>query len=150
MQVLSRSVTKLLLAGMAAAYLPAGAAGQSIFQVVPTPNNKSNGLTGMDNGLFAVSASSPSDIWAVGQAVIHFDGATWTDFPAPGIDGVAPSEMKCVADISPTDTWAAGNVSGPTILGAGPTNQPVIEHWDGTQWSVFPSPPFNKQETQPN
>jgi hypothetical protein len=133
------------LAGMATAYLPACAAGQSIFQVVPTPNNKSNGLTGKDNGLFAVSASSPSDIWAVGQAIIHFDGATWTDFPAPGIDGVVPSEMNCVADISPTDAWAAGNVSAPVILGNGPSNQPVIEHWDGTQWSVFPSPPFNKQ-----
>jgi hypothetical protein len=125
---------------MTAAYLPAGAAGQSIFHVVPTPNNNMG-----DNDLFAASASSPSDIWAVGESVIHFDGATWTAFPAPGIDGVPPTEMNAVADISPTDAWAAGNVSAPVILGNGPTNQPVIEHWDGTQWSVFPSPPFNKQ-----
>ena len=63
MQIPSLSMTKLLLAGMTAAYLPAGAAGQSIFKAVPTPNDNPN------NGLFAVSASSPSDIWAVGDAV---------------------------------------------------------------------------------
>jgi hypothetical protein len=142
MRVSNRRVTKaLLLASMAAACLPARAAGQSIFQVVPTPNSN-NGLG--NNGLFAVSASSPSDIWAVGESVIHFDGTTWTAFPAPGIDGIPPSEMRGVADISPTDAWAAGNLSAPVILGGGPTNVPVIEHWDGTQWSVFPSPPFNK------
>src|ERR1700691_1710643 len=138
-QILSRSIIKLLLAGMTAAYLPAGAAGQSIFHVVPTPNNNMG-----DNDLFAASASSPSDIWAVGESVIHFDGATWTAFPAPGIDGIPPSEFNGVADISPTDAWAAGNVSAPVILGGGPNFQPVIEHWDGTQWSVFPSAPFNK------
>jgi hypothetical protein len=72
MRVSNRSVTRvLLLAAIAAPYLPA-AAGQSIFQVVPTPNENFN------NGLFAVSASSPSDIWAVGQSTIHFDGTTWT------------------------------------------------------------------------
>ena len=54
MRVSNRSVTKaVLLVGMAAAYLPARAATQSIFQVVTTPNNNSgNGLG--NNGLFAV------------------------------------------------------------------------------------------------
>jgi hypothetical protein len=138
MRIKKSSLTvNLLLAGLAAAYLPAGAAGQSIFEVIPTPNNKG------DNGLFAVSASSPSDIWAVGEAAIHFDGAEWTVVPAPGIDGIPPSDLNGVADISPTDAWAVGDVSSPLILGGGVTNQPVIEHWNGTQWNVFPSPTFN-------
>src|ERR1700691_3102102 len=99
------------LAGMATAYLPARSAGRSIFQVVQTPTNKSNGLTGKDNGLFAVCASSPSDTWAVGHAVIHFE-----------------------------------TPPGPIFrLVNGPTNQPVIEHWDGTQWSVFPSPSTSRE-----
>jgi len=134
----SRSLTKLLLAGMAAAYLPACAAGQSIFHVVPTPNGSKG-----DNDLFAVSASSPSDIWAVGQAVIHFDGATWTEFSAPHIKGQFANQLDGVADISPTDVWAVGSFAGTTILGPGPEQELVIEHWDGTQWSVSPSPPFN-------
>jgi hypothetical protein len=128
----------LFLAGMAAAYLPACAAGQSIFQVVSTPNNKG------DNDLFGVSASSPSDIWAVGQTVIHFDGATWTEFSAPHIKGQFANQLDGVADISPTDAWAVGSFAGTLLLGSGPISQPVIEHWDGTQWSVFPSAPFNK------
>jgi len=55
--------------------------GSSILQVVPTPNANSN------SELLAASASSPNDIWAVGQSTIHFDGTTWTAFPAPMIKG---------------------------------------------------------------
>jgi hypothetical protein len=51
------------------------------FQVVPTPNENFN------SELFAASASSPNDIWAVGQSTMHFDGRTWTAFPAPMIKG---------------------------------------------------------------
>jgi hypothetical protein len=51
------------------------------FQVVPTPSQNFN------SELFAASASSPNDIWAVGQSTIHFDGTTWTAFPAPMIKG---------------------------------------------------------------
>jgi hypothetical protein len=53
----------------------------SILRVVPTPNENSN------SELLAASASSPNDIWAVGQSAIHFDGTTWTAFPAPMIKG---------------------------------------------------------------
>jgi hypothetical protein len=128
MQIKKSSLTvNLWLAGMAAAYLPAGAAGQSIFQVVPTPNDNSN------NGLFAVAASSPSDIWAVGDSTIHFDGTKWTAFEAPFIKGDNTSFLQGVADISATEAWAVGNVID------GPHTGPVIERWDGTQWSVFPS-----------
>jgi hypothetical protein len=120
-----------LLAGIAAAYMPANAAGQSGFQVVPTPSENFN------NGLSAVSAFSPSDIWAVGQETIHFDGTKWTAFPAPGIKGDNTSFLGGVADISPTDAWAVGTVN----IGQANPGQ-VIEHWNGTQWNVFPGPSF--------
>jgi len=77
----------------------------STFQVIPTPNENSN------SELFAASASSPTDIWAVGQSTIHFDGTTWTAFPAPMIKGDNNSFLQGVVDISPTLAWAAGNVS---------------------------------------
>lgn len=98
---------------------------------MPTPNENFN------NGLYAVSASSPSDIWAVGQSTIHFDGATWTAFPAPGIRGDNTSNLGGVSDISPTDAWAVGTVG----IGLGNPGQ-VIEHWNGTQWNAFPGPQF--------
>src|ERR1700733_14493629 len=102
----------------------------SIFKVVPTPNENTN------NNLLAASASSPNDIWAVGQSTIHFDGTKWTAFPAPFIDGV-DNFLTGVVDVSPTLAWAVGNVSE----GENPFQQ-VIEQWDGKEWSVFPGPNF--------
>jgi hypothetical protein len=105
----------------------------SIFQVVHTPNDNFN------NGLEAASASSPTDIWAVGQSAIHYDGTTWTAYHAPGIKGDNTSDLAGVVDISPTLAWAAGT-SG---IGEGSTTQ-VILQWNGTEWSFFPGPKFAK------
>lgn len=103
----------------------------SIFQVVHTPNENFN------SGLQAASASSPNDIWAVGQSTIHYDGTTWTAFPAPMIKGDNTSNLAGVVDISPTLAWAGGTVGiGEGILGQ------VIEQWNGTAWSVYPGPQF--------
>jgi hypothetical protein len=105
--------------------------GTSVFQVVHTPNEN------FDNGLLAASASSPTDIWAVGQSTIHFDGTTWTAFPAPMIKGDNTSQLNGVVDISPTEAWAAG------IINIGEANPgQVIEQWNGTEWSVYPGPKF--------
>ena len=104
----------------------------SIFKVVPTPNENSN------NNLLAASASSPNDIWAVGQSTIHFDGTKWTAFPAPFIKGMNTASLTGVVDISPTLAWAVGNENnnGQSLF------QQVIEQWDGKKWSVFPNPKF--------
>jgi hypothetical protein len=106
----------------------------SAFQVVPTPNQNFN------SELFAASASSPNDIWAVGQSTIHFDGTTWTAFPAPMIKGDNNSFLQGVVAISPTLAWAAGNVTDGTHPGQ------VIEQWNGTKWSLFPGPKFGKKD----
>ncbi len=119
---------------MVLACLAAPLQAQSIFKVVPTPNGN-HGVR--NNNLMAVSASSPSDIWAVGQTTIHFDGMKWTAFSAPTIAGDNTSYLDGVVDVSSTEAWAAGIVG----IGTGAPNQ-VIEHWDGTAWSVFQGPAF--------
>ena len=106
----------------------------SSFEVVATPNDNPN------SELLAASASSPNDIWAVGQSTIHFDGTKWTAFPAPMINGDNNSFLQGVVDISPTLAWAAGNVSDGAHTGQ------VIEQWDGTKWSLFPGPKFRKKD----
>jgi hypothetical protein len=106
----------------------------STFQVVSTPNENFN------SELLAASASSPNDIWAVGQSTIHFDGTTWTAFPAPMIKGDNNSFLQGVVAISPTLAWAAGNVTD----GARPGQ--VIEQWNGIKWSLFPGPKFGKKD----
>jgi len=106
---------------------PAG----SIFKVVKTPNENFN------NDLQAASASSPSDIWAVGQSTIHYNGQKWIAFPAPMIEGDNTSFLGGVVDISPDLAWAAGTVN----IGEGNLNQ-VIEQWNGSQWNVVQGPTF--------
>src|SRR6202162_556115 len=100
----------------------------SIFKVVPTPNENFN------SDLFAASASSPNDIWAVGNSTIHFDGTKWTAFPAPLIKGDLTADLQGVVNVSPTLAWAVGNIT----LGANPGQ--IIEQWGGTKWRLFPNP----------
>jgi hypothetical protein len=101
----------------------------SPFHAISTPDPNFN------NGLFAVSASSPTDIWAVGESVVHFDGTKWTAFTPAEQRHI--SSLNGVVAISPTLAWAGGIVGA----GSGAPNQ-IIEQWNGAQWSVFPGPKF--------
>jgi hypothetical protein len=126
-----QSVLFAALAVISSVPLQAQMDATSIFQVVPTPNEN------FDSGLIAASASSPKDIWAVGQSTIHFDGSKWTAFPAPMIKGDNTSKLGGVVDISPTLAWAGGIVN----IGEANPGQ-VLEQWNGTKWSVIPGPHF--------
>lgn len=87
--------------------------------------------------LESVSASSATDAWAVGFRTApgantaaltrHWDGEHWQV-----VDSVHPSEYSFlwgVADISPTDVWAVGEMIGSAEV------LPFAEHWDGSQWT---------------
>ena len=82
--------------------------------------------------LLSVSASSPTDIWAVGWAyatnqeiLLHYDGSTWTT-----VDGASLSSggLTDVEGRSSTNVWASGFLQG--------QNRPLVEHNDGTGWSL--------------
>jgi len=106
----------------------------SIFQVVQTPNIRPFPF---HSDLAAVSASSASDIWAVGQSGVHFDGQKWTAFALPDITGDLTSGITGVADLAPNNVWSVGNIN----IGQQNPNQ-IIEHFDGAKWSVSPGPSF--------
>ena len=122
---LAASAFILFLPGL----LSAQTGASSIFKPVPTPNPNFN------SGLAAASASSPTDIWAVGQSVMHYDGTKWTAF-APAMSSQI-SSLNGVVAVSPSLAWAAGNMSTNGIPGQ------VIEQWNGKKWSVFPGPSFS-------
>jgi hypothetical protein len=63
-------------------------------------------------------SSGPNDAWAVGQAVIHWDGAAWSAFPAPE----APDGTKAIWGSGPADVWMVGDYG-------------FVAHWDGTAWT---------------
>ena len=96
-----------------------------------------------DTELFAVSAASASDAWAVGAQfstgtalTLHWNGTTWSQVPSPN---PVPAVATGVSDASPGNAWAVG-AWGKTFTVEGPKT--LTLHWNGTAWQhvVSPSP----------
>ena len=89
-------------------------------------------------------AISANDIWAVGSAsdtrnvfhtlVEHWDGTQWNIVRSPNV-GSNNNFLNSVTTVSVNDVWAVGTSTNNSHI-----NKTLIEHWDGTQWSVVPSP----------
>jgi len=103
--------------------------------VVPSPS-----VTGT---LVATAAIADNDIWAVGRGgapgtlAEHFDGTSWSVVPTPplpsgGINGPG-GQFFGVAAAASNDVWAVGFKIGPDNPDFG---LQLIEHWNGTSWSV--------------
>jgi hypothetical protein len=98
-----------------------------------------------DNYLVGVTAISANDVWAVGDAadaddiprslVMHWDGSPWTIVPSPNVGAEANILYRAVA-LSTSDIWAIGFHEDETTG----ERQTLIVRWNGTQWSVVPSP----------
>ena len=112
------------------------------FQIVPTPNE--NQPYPKQNYLESVSASSGTDIWSVGASTIHYDGHVWTAFRAPDMTGNGNNLLNGVADVSTNNVWAVGYINFQVI---GAYQSPIVEHFDGTSWSIFSSPQFTPPDT---
>jgi N-acetylneuraminic acid mutarotase len=85
--------------------------------------------------------AQPAGAEAIVQAryVLGVDTATptagcdlaWRKFPNPNVEA-GPSYLSGISAVSRDDAWAVGaTLSGTTTLAM---------HWDGTRWSIFPSP----------
>ncbi len=95
------------------------------------------------NHLYGVAASSPADIWAVGDSdgadgethtlILHYDGTSWNITPGPST-GSGSSYLRSVAVVARSNAWAVGEYSNGGAL------QTLIEHWNGTAWKIKPSP----------
>lgn len=118
---------------------------------VPTAPNSIGG------GLLGVSAVSPRDVWAAGWLQIqdrvipdpdggpteivshnegfvsHWDGRSWKRVALPQpYPGWA---LNSISASGPNDVWAVGN-------GFGEDDKPLAMHYDGSEWTVMPTPPF--------
>jgi hypothetical protein len=105
----------------------------------PSPGSEFNTLTG-------VAVVSASDVWAVGwqssrgvaeTLTEHWNGTQWSVVTSPSPAAIG-NELFSVAAVSATNVWAVGFVQNNTATG--PTEQTLIEHWNGTKWSVVKSP----------
>src|SRR5213083_259217 len=104
------------------------------WSIVPSPN-----VAGNSNILEAISVVSANDIWAVGYSTdsnfnnhsltIHWNGATWSIVPTPGVNDDILFGVDAVAS---NDVWAVGRSQQEA--------RTLTLHWNGSAWSVVPSP----------
>ena len=114
----------------------------SSWTVIPSP------IVPGGSGFDGISAVSSTDIWAVGYRaggmpdfstttgtmVAHWNGSSWKEVPSPNI-GNRMNELAAVAAISTNDVWAVG-----TWRNIGEDFQTLTQHWNGTSWTIVPSP----------
>lgn len=123
-------------------------------------HNAKTGLVGAAtlNGIAAVSST---DIWAVGEEdsasgpqsavgplIEHWDGTQWRIVTAANTGAGTADGLNAITAISATDIWAVGQSTLLTSVQVQRDNNLVsvnpvkmlIEHWDGTRWSVIASP----------
>ncbi len=106
---------------------------------MPSPNVGTS--TNFLNGVAAVSSNN---VWAVGTygngnggftLVEHWDGTQWKVVVSPNIKGSASDSLSGVAAITANNIWAVGSYNNASNI-----QQTLIEHWNGTSWSVVSSP----------
>ena len=120
---------------------PAGAAAPQ-WTIFPSPNE------GDDENGFADVARIPGTqrFWAVGYGtdlfedtpertiIARWNGAAWKRIESLNV-GEQDNRLFGVTARSPSDAWAVGSREDP-----GGVSKTLIEHWDGTSWTVVPSP----------
>lgn len=109
-----------------------------------TPSDNANKKA---NILQSVAVVSTNNAWAVGYyydrfgvsqtLVENWNGVKWAVVPSPNSGGQdRNNDLFSVAVVSPTDVWAVGRHYPPI----GGSLHTLIEHWNGVEWAIVPSP----------
>src|SRR6266704_1947881 len=111
------------------------------WSVVPSPNGSST------SNLSAVAAVSANDVWAVGSSgnqrsgaqtlIEHWNGTSWSVVKSPS-PATGNNELFSVSAASASSIWTVGFLTNNTSQT--PIGQTLIEHWNGSSWSVMTSP----------
>lgn len=118
------------------------------WSIVPSPNPSSAYPQVELDGVVALAAN---DVWAVGYGenpsatvspaditlVEHWDGASWRIVPSPNPDQDV-DQLHAIAGVASNNLWVVGQ-RGEGGAACCPYES-LIEHWDGTNWSVTPNP----------
>jgi hypothetical protein len=101
-----------------------------------------------ETSLEGVACASTSDCWAVGFSLIqdyaalleHWNGTTWALVPTPALPD--PSSKSIFYDVACTGTsdCTAVGVQWTTALTGSGLYQTLIAHWNGSAWTIVPSP----------
>jgi hypothetical protein len=104
--------------------------------VIASPNS-----TSQYNDLTAIAAVSSNNIWAVGNSnngsqtlIEHWNGSRWS-IVASSNPGSVGNLLNAVAVVSASNAWTVGEYSSTNYASLS-----LIENWNGSSWSVVPSP----------
>ena len=107
---------------------------------VPSPN----ATAAADHFLRDVTCVSATDCWAVGQdhagnarqhLIERWNGGGWSIVPSPTRSADHDHDLASVTCLSASDCWAVGHE-----LTTGVAFQTLVQHFDGADWSIVPSP----------
>jgi hypothetical protein len=97
-----------------------------------------------DNALYAVAASSATNVWAVGKyhddtnvertLTQHWDGSIWKVVSSPNL-GSSHNRLYGVAVLNASSAWAVGSYDDGTSI-----SLPLLLRWNGTSWQNSPAP----------
>src|SRR3989475_1286286 len=123
-----------------------GPAGTWAFVPSPSVESASPSIV-VDNTLQGIEAIAPDDVWTVGYAnnpdgpqysiqalALHWDGSAWSIVATPK----APMDWNRLYGVAATasnDVWAVGTSQDVASV----PGRTLVEHWDGTAWSIVPS-----------
>jgi hypothetical protein len=113
---------------------------------LPLPRNANSNTT-----LNAISARGPGDVWIVGTFLDsanghnetfseHFNGTAWNVVPMPPVKSPninAFFHFNGIKANSPSDVWVVGERG---VIDVPDSQKTLIEHFNGTAWSIVPSP----------
>lgn len=141
----------LLVVGWQSASVALAASGQQSQQLVlhkracgPWSVVASPNVGTSTNFLSGVAAITAKNVWAVGSEgnghggltlVEHWNGSKWKVVASPNVKGSLSDSLSGVAAIAANNVWAVGN-----YFDASNNQHPLIEHWNGTSWSIVSSP----------
>ena len=106
---------------------------------MPSPNE---GGAADENHLSDVRAFSATDVWAVGDSTsngtltMHRDAAGWSIVPAPDVAGRQCSLAAITGVPGSSRRFAVGSC----VDQATGDSRTLIERWNGTGWTIVPSP----------
>jgi hypothetical protein len=100
--------------------------------------------------LAGVTAQAWDDVWAVGSSgyadgsalTLHRNGSTWKRVPSPPSPVAGGyARLSSVSAVSANDIWAVGHLDGYRDVGSsGNFRGSLLQHWDGSSWSIVPTP----------
>jgi len=109
---------------------------------------------GTDVFLYDVEMIASDDVWAGGTQktqhsgdgfvgfqyfVLHWDGSSWTEVPAPETPvGGTGARFYGIDSLAPDDVWAVGSRVYPEVVGV--DEAATALHWNGSEWREIVTP----------